>query len=362
MFLNSDATLGLDLGSTGLRAIELAWTNGRPSIRRWAVMDFAEDIADWRETDSQEMANRIRSVLRQNDLRAQWAAHSVSGDAVVPQYFNFPQILPEDVPEAVRIEVETALPFPADNAMISYLEFADQQLAPGKIRTHGMAIAADGEFVRSRLEPIRRAGLETFCLEADSTACANAFVVSQDGLRNFVNTDGPNTVAILNIGCRNTNLALLGEERTLLIRDMPWAGATITQAIASELTISPDEAERLKRAHWEKGSDASPELEARLAGLLKDCAEECMGRLKDTIQYWVGERLVPGLGKIALTGGGSQVRGLERVFADEFAVPVERWAPALEMARGHEEAVRPWAARLTVALGLALRQFVTRKS
>jgi type IV pilus assembly protein PilM len=381
MLLTDNTTLGLDLGSTGLRIVEVAWPNGRPVIQRWATLDFSAPVLDWRAMDPDETAGRIRAALQKNGIRAHWAAHSMGGEAVAPQYFNFPQLLPEDVAEAVRIEVEAALPFPAEGALISHLLFPEQRLAPGKVRTHGMAIAAEGDFAESRLLAIRQAGLETFYLETDSTACANAYLVSgaangrvttnvlsvRDPQATDADTpiedlfDSQESIAILNIGHRYTNLALLGPGRTLLVRDVPWGGEQLTKAMMSCLDVSEEEAEREKRRHWEKGPGASGQLQNALPEIIEGCAADCISRLRDTIQYWIGEKLAPRLGRIELTGGGSQVHGLKEVMQDAFDVPAEHWVPALDFAGEHAEAIRPDAARLTVAFGLALRQLALRK-
>lgn len=376
MFLANNATLGLDLGSTGLRIVELEWSNNRPVIQRYATMDFATPVFDWRRIDANEIGGKIRAALQKNGIRSRWAAHSVGGDAVAPQYFNFPQLLPEDVDEAVRMEVEASLPFPAEGALVSHLLFPEQRVAPGKARTHGLAITAEGEFAEARLLAMRQAGLETFYLETDSTACANAYIVSalsrgrlspamlsaMDGDTPLENLGEQEATAILNIGHRYTNVAVFGPGRTLLVRDMPWGGDQVTKAIASELGISEEEAEREKRLQWEKSLSASAQLQKTLPDLLASCAADCISRLRDTIQYWIGERLVPRLGRIELTGGGCQAHGLREVLQDAFDVPVEHWMPALDFAGEHAEAMRPEAARLSVALGLALRELSLRKS
>lgn len=376
MLLANNTTLGLDLGSTGLRVVELDWSNNRPVIQRYATMDFASPVLDWRRMDANEIGGKIRAALQKNGIRSRWAAHSVCGDAVAPQYFNFPQLLPEDVDEAVRMEVEASLPFPAEGALVSHLLFPEQRLAPGKVRTHGLAITAEGDYAEARLLAMRQAGLETFYLETDSTACANAYIVSalskgrlssamlsaMDGDTPMDNLSEQEAIAILNIGHRYTNVAVFGPGRTLLVRDMPWGGDQVTKAIASELSMSEEEAEREKRRQWEKGASASAQLQKALPELLANCAADCISRLRDTIQYWIGERLVPRLSRIELTGGGCQVHGLKEVLQDAFDVPVEHWMPALDFAGEQSEAMRPEAARLTVAFGLALRELSLRKS
>jgi type IV pilus assembly protein PilM len=347
MLFGNGTTLGLDLGATGIRGVELVSRAGRPALDRWAASDFPAEVADWRNIDAQQMAQTLRALTVERGFRSTWVAHAVSGESVAPQYFNFPQLMREDVAEAVRIEVETALPFRVEDALVSYVLFPDQKAAGGKVRTHGLAIAADGALVESRLAAIRLANFEPFCVETDSTACANAFLSTRSLAQG-------GTTAILNIGQRHTNLALLGGEGTLLVRDLPWAGASVTQAVADQLKVNPIEAEKVKRQDWAEGRTGP--LSARRQELLEGNARDFAVRLRDTIEYWVSERLVPALGRVYITGGGSQVHGLPEFLAAVLAVPVERWSPLEDIGAASEE-LKPWTYRMTVAFGLALRKF-----
>ncbi len=355
MFNTRDTSIGLDLGSTGVRAVEVVWRNNRPVVERWAAADFPQPVADWRSADVSDTARLIADVTLRKGMRGHWVAHSVSGEAAAPQYFNFPQLMPEDIPEAVRIEAEAALPFKAEHAMISHILFPEQRIAANKVRTHGLAIAVDGTVAEERLSRIRAAGLETFCLETDATACTNAYIATRSD-------EDTGTTAILNIGQRFSNLAILGPDRVLMVRDLPWAGEHLTLTIAKMLSVPLAEAEALKRKHWEGGSAAAGALDDRMVEALRKGAQEFVGRLHDTVHYWSSERLVPTLTKLLVTGGGSQVRGLPEFFAEELQVPVERWAPFGTACPSSSAAdVKSWDYRMTVAFGLALREFSLRK-
>jgi len=372
MLLGNPRTIGIDLGTTGVRVAEVAWKDGRPVLERWAATDFETEVTDWTTCDAQGLSQLLRSILEKQGFRDCWASHAVAGDAVAPQYFSFPKLLPEDVPEAVRIEVEGGLPFRVEDALISYVLFPDIRVAAGateedqpatetagvpggerpeavKSRTHGLAIAADQGFVESRLNVIRLANVETFCVETDATACGNAFIAT-GGL----NGDAGAT-AILDIGHRYVNLALLGEG-TILVRDIPSGGAQVTKAISEMLSVSENEAERLKRAHWERGPEAAGPLDNRMREVLDASLQELCDRLLDTVQYWAGERLVPGLGRVLITGGGSQIRELPEMLSRVFGVPVERWHPLDGIGHKPKKRLAPWVYRMTVAFGLALRR------
>jgi type IV pilus assembly protein PilM len=364
MIFANATTLGLDLGATGMRAAEVAWQGGRPTLVRWAAADFPAEVTDWRAIDRPAMVAMIReklSLARMNKIK--WAAHSISGESVALQYFNFPKLMPEDVAEAVRIEAETALPFRGDDALISYVLYPEQRAASGKARTHGLAIAADGQFAKARMEILREARLEPFCIETDATACCNAFLATHG----FDNR-GAGTTALVNIGHQRSNLAVLNSAGTLLIRDVPWGGVHFTKALGELMGAPIEEAESLKRTDWAAASViGNPQPEARIQEAIRSGAKEFVTRLRDTIEYWVSEQLAGSLEHVFITGGGSQVRGLPEYLADALAVPVERWSPLREAesraANGESGVQDPkselsnWTYRMSVAFGLALRRF-----
>ena len=345
MAFGSANTLGLDIGTTGMRAVEVSWQSGTPVVERWGALDFEDDVSDWSTANISDMSGQLRALVAECGFRTKMVAHSVSGKAVVPQYFNFPQLMPEDVSDAVQIEVESTLPFESEETLVSYILFPAQRIDPGKARTHGMAIAAGNAFVERRLEMIRDAGLEPFCVEADATACANAYIVTQDILKRR------GTTAILNVGQRDTNLVLVGDENTLLMRDMPWGGSALSRAIAEHLSVSEAEARRLKELHWRK-DPAAKALDECLEDVLQENAGDLLMRLRDTMRYWVGEHLVPAVERVFLTGGGSQVRGLAELLSNSLAVGVEHAAPVKT-----ESSDILWDHRLSVAFGLSLRRF-----
>jgi len=179
---------------------------------------------------------------------------------------------------------------------------------------------------------------------------------------------GAGATALINIGHHRSNLAVLNGGGTLLIRDVPWGGSHLTKALSELMSVPIAEAETAKRANWTAESAAgNPQPETRVQEAIRSSAKEFVGRLRDTIEYWVSEQLAGSLGHVFITGGGSQVRGLPEYLADALAVPVERWSPLLDAegrapnvesgVRNPQSEINKWTYRMSVAFGLALRRF-----
>ena len=206
------------------------------------------------------------------------------------------------------------------------------------------------------MDILREARLEPFCIETDATACCNAFLATH-GLKNA----GANSTALVNIGHHHSNLAVLNSAGTLLIRDLPWGGVHLTKALSELMSAPVEEAETAKCMDWNAGAiTGNPQPDTRMQETVRSGAKEFVGRLHDTIEYWVSEQLAGSLGHVFITGGGSQVRGLPEYLADALAVPVERWSPLLNAdsgVRNSKSELQKWTYRMSVAFGLALRRF-----
>ena len=366
MIFGNATTLGLDLGATGVRAAEVAWHGGRPILVRWAAADFPAEVTDWRGIDRPAVVALLREMLSQSRMdKIKWAAHSISGESVALQYFNFPKLMSEDVAEAVRIEAETALPFRAEGALISYVLYPDQRSATGKARSHGLAIAADGQFAKTRMDILREARLEPFCVETDATATCNAFLATH-GLKNA----GAGTTALVNIGHQRSNLAVLNSKGTLLIRDVPWGGIHFTKAL-SELCSAPvEEAESGKARGLGRGR-CRRKASAREARVQEAIRFRRQGVRRPPARHHriLGERAA----RRAASNTSSSPAAVPRSAACRNFSPTRSPCPSSDgrrcwMPRAGPRLPTPatairnpnssqWSYRMSVAFGLALRRF-----
>ncbi|GAH85187.1 unnamed protein product, partial [marine sediment metagenome] len=77
MELGNLTTVGLDLGSTGFRAVELAWQGGAPRVVGWAALDFPKEIEDWSKANAAQTGGEIAAQLKTRGIRGKLAAHSL---------------------------------------------------------------------------------------------------------------------------------------------------------------------------------------------------------------------------------------------------------------------------------------------
>ncbi|KQC10623.1 MAG: hypothetical protein APR62_11795 [Smithella sp. SDB] len=208
------------------------------------------------------------------------------------------------------------LPFHDDNKIRKTLTFELEQLIPlpiEEVATDYMKIPNDGLFVATLAKKIIQEWIEkvevnlgsVFIIDVSSTALAAQVLtdkISQSG------------GVILDIGAVSTAAVFYENSSIVHARSLAFGGDQITAALAQDLSVEKDEAERLK---------IKDEYPAESVKVDETCHRFCM-ELKNTIEYLKLNGLIRNnLAHITITGGGSLFIPLQRKLEESFAIRPE---------------------------------------
>ncbi len=192
-------------------------------------------------------------------------------------------------------------------------------------------VTGSGSVVRNVERAVQMAGYEVAGRAVDVLATAEA-LLSRD--------ERDEGVLLIDIGGRLTQWALFRSGRPAASGAVPWGGAHLTADLAHGLRVSLSEAEQIKRQRGVtlRGlvEDADPlalfeeerpsETPGLIAAVLEPRLEEIFSLVRSDLRE---PRLLAGLGRLVLTGGGSRCRGTAALAEEVFALPAEcRWLPA----------------------------------
>ncbi|MDZ4284707.1 MAG: pilus assembly protein PilM, partial [Patescibacteria group bacterium] len=173
------------------------------------------------------------------------------------------------------------------------------------------------------------------------------------------------TVLILRMGSDRTSLIFARSAVALFASTIEFGGAALTAALAHELGIVVDEAERLKR---ESGLIASAENK-RISTTLGEHVGVLVKEVARYIGYWSthgaetpsGEALKAGrqgVSRVYLCGGGANLRGLASHLSSALALPVslaDVWTSCFSLDEYIPTLPRHESLAYCAAVGLALR-------
>ena len=350
MFRKAKSLVGLDIGSSAVKAVEL-----KPVGRGYRVAAYGSEplppdsIVDGAIIDGAAVADAIRRLFDTRGIRTKDVAASLSGNAVIVKKITLPTMTEAELAESIYWEAEQYIPFDIQDVNLDY-QVLDAG-ANGSGTMDVLLVAAKKEKIADYTGVIAQAGRTAVVIDVDAFALQNAYEV------NYGMEPGAVTV-LLNAGASATNINILSGEQSVFTRDVSIGGNAYTEALQRELSLPYDVADKLKRGEVVDGvsfEDARPVLRA--------VTENVMLEIQKTFDFFKATAASDRINRIVVSGGASRAEGFTEILAERFDAPVEAFDPFKRVAfdarklAGDPSAIAPTVA---VAVGLALRRVADR--
>jgi type IV pilus assembly protein PilM len=345
----SKAIVGLDIGSSAVKAVELKAAGKGFKVVAFAIQPVPPDsIVDGAIIDGAAVADAIRRVFENKAFKTKEVAASLSGNAVIVKKINLPIMTEAELAESIYWEAEQYIPFDIQDVNLDY-----QILNPGVgAESAGtmdvLLVAAKKEKIADYTGVISQAGRIPVVVDVDALALQNAYEMNY-GL------EPDAVVVLLNAGASAININILTGDQSLFTRDISIGGNAYTEAVQKELNLPFDSAEQAKRGEAVEGvnaDDVTPVLHAMTENVLLE--------IQKTFDFFKATATSDRIDKIVLSGGASRVDGFAVALQERFSTAVESFDPfkkiafdAQKLGIADAESLIPTVA---VAVGLALRR------
>ncbi len=312
-------TIGLDVGSTSVKAIVLGSRKGtaaRPLLAHTIVPLVEEE-----ETDASET---IKTAMGMLQVPVRSVNIGVSGQWVIMRVVEMPALKPAEMKQALPFEAQRFLPFNIEDVVID-----GEVLGPAEDnKMWVLIVACKKELIERRMDWAKRAGLSVSLIDVDALALANAFLDTRNGQ----GTAG--TSAVINVGAQLTNLVILKQGVAYQVRDIPWGADKLSRKVAEQ--TGADVA--VVSEQLTKG-EAAPEF----LNAVKVATEVLVTEVQLSFDYFENRFGQPP-DEVLISGGLSQSRLFVEAFKSHVTQRVDAWSPMSEL-----------PGQFTIAYGLALR-------
>ncbi len=349
MFGKSKSVVGLDIGSSAVKAVEL-----KPTGKGFRVAAYGEEpvpadaIVDGAIIDAGAVAEAIRQVFERNKaFKGKDVCASLSGNAVIVKKITLPVMTESELDESIYWEAEQYIPFDIQDVNLDY-QILDAGTGPdSRGSMEVLLVAAKKEKIGDYTGVIAQAGRTPVIVDVDAFALQNAFDVNY-GL------DPGQVTVLLNAGASAININILQGEQSMFTRDISIGGNAYTEAVQKELDLPHESAEQLKKGIPVDGAsfeEAQPVLRA--------VTENVLLEVQKTFDFFKATASSDRIDRIMLSGGASRVDGFREMLHERFNAPVEEFDPfrtiVWDSKKLGREAVEH-ASTAAVAVGLALRK------
>jgi len=349
LFRRAKSLVGLDIGSSSVKAIEL-----KPSGKGYKVSAIgvepvpADSIVDGAIIDGGAVADAVRRLFANKKFKAKDVVASLSGNSVIVKKITLPAMTEAELSESIYWEAEQYIPFDIQDVNLDYeiLEIGTGQDSQGSMDV--LLVAAKKDKIADYTNVIAQAGKTPVIVDVDAFALQNAYEVNYGFEPTAV-------VAILNAGASAININILSGPQSVFTRDISMGGNAFTEAVQKELDLPFESAEQLKKGHDVEGASFE---DAR--AVLKAMTDNVLLEVEKTFDFFKATAASDRIDRIMLSGGASRVDGFAQALEERFGAPVESFDPfrkiTFEPKRLGIANPETMVATAAVAVGLALRK------
>jgi type IV pilus assembly protein PilM len=347
VFGRSKGLVGLDIGSSAVKAVELAASGKSYRVVAYASEAMAPDsIVDGAIIDGAGVADTIRRVFERLGTKTKEVAASLSGNAVIVKKINLPQMTDAELGESIKWEAEQYIPFDIQDVNLDYQIVQGADNGGGKGSMDVLLVAAKKEKIADYTGVIAQAGRLPVVVDVDAFAMQNAFEANYD-------VDPSAVTVLMNMGASAVNINIVSGPASIFTRDVSIGGNAYTEAVQREFNLTFERAEATKRGL--AGDERADDVEA----VLRAVSDNVLLEIQKTFDFYRSTAASDRLDRVMLCGGAARVHGFAGALADRFGLPVEPLDPfrriAFDAAKIGADADEA-ASTAVVAVGLALRR------
>lgn len=365
--------VGLDIGSTGVRGVELSSNRkNKPTlVRSYEIPLPPGAVVRGEVMQPDVVAAALKRLWSQGGFKSKKVVLGTGNQGVIVRDLTVPKMSLKHIRESLPFQVQSTLQMQLTDSLLDFYPTSETLGEQGPV-LNGLLVAAEKKEILGNVNAVENAGLTP--VEVDLIPFAlNRLLISRPQIMG--------TVALIDIGGTTTSIIISTDGVPWFVRIIPTGGDDLTQALMQGLEIDSPSAEELKRSLTlgEVQIDANDSKsttvrckcakcvaddpyvdDSRSAEILNTVSAELLGSLRSTVNYFNNTRPQDPVSQILLTGGGSLLTGIAGALSEITHVPVVEADPFSMVALPRKRKAKRMQldGSISVALGLALRSAV----
>ncbi len=350
----SQSSLGIDIGTKVIRAVELSGKKGKITLENYGEVNLDFATKDFfrsfdKKTFTPAVNNisvAIRAIVVEAGIKTRQVVFSLPDFATFFTSFELPPMPKKELASAIGFEARKYIPLPLSELVLDWqlMSEGDAPKASNKV----LVMAIPNTIVEQYKKIADQAGLELRAIEAEAMA-----------LKRAVTRKGDPITCILDIGFQSTNISVADSGFLKTSSSFDVAGKDLTFSLSETLSIPTVEAEELKKKQGllvnEEGN-----ISHVLNPVLSVISERAKKVVKD-FELKEGKKIE----RIIIAGGTSLLPGIVEYFDravnqnEPQKIKVELAKPFFDITYPPilEKKIAEISSTHAIALGEALRKF-----
>lgn len=339
------SAVGIDIGSSYVKAAEVAFGHGKTELRAVGLIDLPENIVEEGYiTNAPALTEIIRQLIINSGIASREVVVAVSGRSVFVREVILPLMKQEELKEAIKWDMEKYVPYEPGSY---YYDFAVVGPGNNELEIKVLLVAALHELVNTLVNVVKQADCKPIAIDIEPLAIYRTL------------RDADNAM-IIDIGTHVSQLMLFQGASPAVSRSIPIGGCSFTEVIMRTLGLDYSEAERLK--YCQTCQLKHPDFEGQLPIVHQQLAllvDELAREVQRTVEYYQVQNREVVIDRLYLTGGGAKLANLPQYIAAKLGgvqVFLHNPLTAVLSSTGLDEHyLQDMALQFAMSIGLAIR-------
>ena len=339
MFQRRKSLVGLDIGSSKVKAVQLGLTGNGVEVTGFAQIDYVPD-------DPEARSAAILELMSQGGFNAKNVVSGLSGKQIIIRYLNMVPMNDEELRHAILFEAEKYIPYPMYECVMDCDRLGEgEDVGTGEANI--VLVAGRRDEITEHATMLKDLGFAPEAIDVEQLALGNAHALAYEGCDEDPSLD--QTICYADVGAKKTTLNIIRNGVSLFTREIPIGGGEMTDAVASLIGLELDDAEALKLEPGDRGE----EVREAITGV----ADELSTELQMSFDYVEGQH-EHAVDRLYLSGGASATAGLRELMEGALEKPTFVFNPFENVTVSDDLDANTLTTNgpgMAVALGLAAR-------
>jgi len=342
--LSSKNFLGIDIGVSSIKIIELARWGGRVELKNYGYLSispfkeepFQKFSEDTFLLSTSQIIKVIKSILITADIKTRDAVFTIPDFSTFFTSFELPPMGQEELQEAVKFEARQHIPVPISEVVLDWF-LIEGKAGKKETNLRVLLVAVPNDLIGRYQEIAKQAGVNIKYLEAEAFSLTRALAKEEKEV-----------VCILDIGAQSSTINIVDGGALKLSHSFDVSGNDFTSAIMKSMNATSEKANFLKNKYGLE----SLETKEVLSPLINIIIIEIEKIFKD-FYLARGQEIK----KIILSGGSAFLPGLVGYLSAYFKKETLIANPFLDIFYPPtlEKKLEKMGPSFTIAVGAALR-------
>lgn len=299
---------GLDIGTSGIRAVQLADHGKTKVLQRYVTVPIDSKIAlSDSKADQQKLAQKISETIAHSGITAKNVAVGIPSQRVFTTVVDIERLSPDELERTIKYQADALIPTPLNESKIDWSVIGDSPKDANKVEV--LLSSVPNEFAEGRLDLLESIGLNVIAFEPDNLALIRAILHPDDKAPKMV----------LDIGSKSTDLVIVMNGAPRLTRSIPTGSEAIIRAAIQNLNIDEKQAQEFVF----KFGLSEQKLEGQVYHAIIGTVDLLTTDIGKSIKFFEARYPNVKIERIIMTGGASSLPEFPLHIANKFAVEVE---------------------------------------